>query len=100
MTHKKIFIRKWEKTKIIGNTLKDKIRLKKGKKFPNIRDNIIGINLLKEYNNNGELVSNVFGILDLLRATKYFIKTTNLFKYEDFNNINFLSIQKFKFNNW
>jgi hypothetical protein len=34
----------------------------KKEKITNIRDNIIGINLLKEYNNNVELVSNVFGI--------------------------------------
>ena len=86
---------KGQKTKITGNSLKDRINLIKGKNSPNIRDNIIGINLLKEYNNNGELVSNVFGISELLRATKYLIKKTNPFKDEDFNNIK-LFTEKFK----
>ena len=50
---------------------------------------------MKEYNNNDELVSNVFGLSDLLRATKYFIKITNPFKEEDFKNIKFF-VYKFK----
>ena len=88
---------KIENVQIKGNSLKDKIRLKKLKTLNNFEDNIIGINLLKEYN-NGVLVSNVFGISDLLRATKYFIKKTNPFKDEDFNELkNFIANFK-KFN--
>lgn len=44
------------------NVTNDSIHMIKKEKITNIRDNIIGINLLKEYNNNVELVSNVFGI--------------------------------------
>ena len=85
---------KGEKSKSEGISLKDKIRLKKGKSFNSIEDNIIGINLLKQYNND-VLVSNVFGVSDLLRATKYFIKKTNPFKVEDFDKIKFY-FEKFK----
>ena len=86
---------KGEKAKNEKNSLKDKIRLKKGKNLNIIEDNIIGINLLKQYNDNGDLVANVFGVSELLRATKHFIKKTNPFKDEDFDKLNFF-IEKHK----
>ena len=76
------------------DSLKEKIRLKKDQNLNFIKDNIIGINLLKEYN-KGIQVTNVFGISDLLKATKYFIQKANPFKDEDFNNIKYF-IKEFK----
>ena len=74
-----------EKTEIKGISSKEKMKLKKNKNLNNV-DNILGINLLNKYD-NGKIVSNAFGIPDLLRATKYFIKKLNPFKKEDFNNV-------------
>ena len=67
-------------------SLKEKIRLKKDQNYGKIKDNIILTNLLKENYKNKD-VNSVFGISELLKATKYFIKKTNPFKDEDFNNL-------------
>ena len=80
------------------SSLKEKIKLKKEKKLDDFEDNIIGINLLKTYNNKGILISDVFGISELLKATKYFIKNQNPFKEEDFNEIEFFDKQFKNFN--
>ena len=85
---------KGEKVKTERNKIRDKINFKRGKSLNIIEDNIIGINLLKLYN-NGIVTSNVFGVSELLRATKYFIKKTNPFKKEDFDKLNFFA-EKFK----
>jgi hypothetical protein len=74
-----------EKTEIKGISSKEKMKLKKNKNLNNV-DNILGINLLNKYDND-KIVSNAFGIPDILRATKYFIKKLNPFKKEDFNKV-------------
>ena len=71
-----------EKNEIKGNLSKNKLKMKKKKYI--IKDNILGINLLNQYSNE-EIVYKAFGIPNLLKATKYFIKKTNPFKEEDFN---------------
>ena len=59
-----------------------------------VKDNIILINLLREFYKDNE-VSKVFGISELLRATIFFVKKTNPFKDEDFNELK-LFIENFK----
>ena len=63
-----------------------KEKFKKKNNENEMKDNVLGVNLLKDKDENGN-ESKVFGINKILIATKYMIKQTNPFNEEDFRKL-------------
>jgi GTPase Era involved in 16S rRNA processing len=61
-------------------------KFKKKNKENEIKDNVLGVNLLKDKDENGD-ESKIFGINRILIATKNMIKQTNPFNEEDFRQL-------------